>query len=226
METQATNSAASTASIAFNSARFLTSAAALNQCPEDFGAEVAFAGRSNAGKSSALNTLTRNGKLARTSKTPGRTRLINFFTLSRSDCRLVDLPGYGYAKVSHSIQEEWRKHLDDYMSKRRSLRGLTLIMDIRHPLTDFDMMMIEWCEHRQLPMMILLTKADKLKKSPAQQQLQKVRTALKERPIVQQVTAFSSLKQTGLEEARSRISQWLVAGSPEAEQDAGDDSPA
>ncbi|MDX1587643.1 MAG: ribosome biogenesis GTP-binding protein YihA/YsxC [Oleiphilaceae bacterium] len=197
------------AAIAFNSARFLTSAAALSQCPADTGAEVAFAGRSNAGKSSALNTLTRNGKLARTSKTPGRTRLINFFTLSQPDRRLVDLPGYGYAKVSHSMQEEWRRHLDDYMSRRRSLRGLTLIMDIRHPLTEFDNMMVQWCEHRQLPMLILLTKADKLKKNPAQQQLLKVRQALREFPMVQQVTAFSSLKQTGLEEARQRIGQWL-----------------
>ena len=150
-------------SLSFNSARFLISASRLEECPPDHGSEVAFAGRSNAGKSSAINCITTNGKLARTSKTPGRTRLINFFSLNRENCRMVDLPGYGYAKVSRDMKDDWQKHLGHYLNDRRCLRGLVLVMDIRHPLTDFDQMMVEWCEHNNLPLMILATKADKLK---------------------------------------------------------------
>ena len=196
--------------IAFNSARFLTSAAKLAQCPEDTGAEVAFAGRSNSGKSSALNAITRNSKLARTSKTPGRTRLINFFSLSRPGARLVDLPGYGFARVSRETQEEWERHLNDYLAQRQSLRGMTLIMDIRHPLTDFDEMLIEWCEHHELPMLILLTKADKLKSNPARQQVAEVRRALSGVSCIHYILPFSSLKNQGVEEARKRLSQWLT----------------
>ncbi len=196
-------------SISFNSARFLTSAAKLSQCPADTGAEIAFAGRSNAGKSSALNALTRNSKLARTSKTPGRTRLINFFSLNQPDTRLVDLPGYGYAKVSREMQAEWQRHLADYLNQRQSLRAMTLIMDIRHPLSDFDQMMIEWCEDRELPMLLLLTKADKLKSNPARQQVTQVRRALKEFQCVQHIQPFSALKNQGIDEAREKISAWL-----------------
>ena len=134
-------------SISFNSARFLISASRLEECPLDSGAEVAFAGRSNAGKSSAINSITANGKLARTSKTPGRTRLINFFTLNRENCRLVDLPGYGYAKVSKSKRNEWQEHLDHYLSERQALVGLVLMMDIRHPLKDFDLLMLPHARH-------------------------------------------------------------------------------
>jgi len=213
-----TDAQAST-SIAFNSARFLTSASVLAECPPDTGSEVAFSGRSNAGKSSALNTITRNGKLARTSKTPGRTRLINFFTLSRPNTRLVDLPGYGYARVDKETQAQWQKHLDDYMQHRESLRGMTLIMDIRHPLTEFDQMMIDWCEHSELPMLILLTKADKLKQGAMKQQVQKVRNALADTQCVQRVVAFSSTKQTGVDEARAHLSQWLMAAPLVEEED-------
>jgi len=143
---------------------------------------VAFAGRSNSGKSSALNAITRNSKLARTSKTPGRTRLINFFTLSRPGTRLVDLPGYGYARVSREMQQDWEKQLGAYLEHRQSLRGMTLIMDIRHPLSEFDEMLIEWCQHHELPMLLLLTKADKLKKNPARQQVRDVQNALRDVP--------------------------------------------
>lgn len=200
--------------IAFNSARFLTSASRLSECPEDSGTETAFAGRSNAGKSSALNALTRNSKLARTSKTPGRTRLINFFSLSRPDTRLVDLPGYGYAKVSKEMQAEWQRHLADYLNERQSLRAMTLIMDIRHPLTDFDSMLIEWCEERELPMLLLLTKADKLKGNRGRQQVADVRKALKDLSCVHHIQAFSALKNQGVDEARRHISAWLI---PESE---------
>ena len=123
--------------IDFRVASFLQSASNLGNAPSDTGSEVAFAGRSNAGKSSAINTLTSNRKLARTSRTPGRTQLINFFSLSDSQ-RLVDLPGYGYAKVPLKMKQEWNRHMADYLQRRESLRGLILLMDIRHPLTDAD----------------------------------------------------------------------------------------
>lgn len=203
--------AASESTLSLNSARFLTSAARLPECPPDTGAEAAFAGRSNAGKSSAINALTNNGKLARTSKTPGRTRLINFFSLNLPHARLVDLPGYGYAKVNRAMQAEWQQHLDAYLRKRQSLRGLVLLMDIRHPLTEFDCMMVEWCQHQQLPMMILLTKADKLKFGPAKQELFKVQKALREATVVEKVVLFSAFKGTGLDEARAHLGHWLTA---------------
>ena len=145
--------------IQYHLTRFNTSASKLSQCPEDTGAEVAFAGRSNAGKSSAINTLT-NAKLARTSKTPGRTQLINFFDTNVEGIRIVDLPGYGYAKVPIAMKEHWQKHLDDYLQNRECLRGVVLMVDIRHPLKEFDQMMIQWCNEAGMPLHILLTKAD------------------------------------------------------------------
>lgn len=198
--------------IAFNSARFLVSASRVKECPPDEGSEVAFAGRSNAGKSSAINAITVNGKLARTSKTPGRTRLINFFSLNRPGCRLVDLPGYGYAKVAKDMQEDWQKHLDDYLSRRECLHGLVLVMDIRHPLQDFDRMMIEWCEHSQMPLMILATKADKLKSGQAKQAMLKIRQALKDVSCLEHLIQFSAVKKQGLEQARDALESWLEAG--------------
>lgn len=196
--------------LSFNSARFLTSASRLSECPPDDGHEVAFAGRSNAGKSSAINTLTGHGKLARTSKTPGRTRLINFFSLNQPGRRLVDLPGYGYAKVSRDMQEEWQKHLAHYLEARTSLRGLVLLMDIRNPLTDFDTMMLEWARRGQLPVMILLTKADKLSFGPAKQVLLKVRRDVARYDCVSSIVLFSSPKKTGVEEAQAELTHWLM----------------
>lgn len=197
--------------IAYNSARFLTSASRVAECPPDDGSEVAFAGRSNAGKSSAINAITVNSKLARTSKTPGRTRLINFFSLNRPGCRLVDLPGYGYAKVAKEMQEDWQKHLDDYLSRRESLRGLVLVMDIRHPLQDFDRMMIEWCEQSQLPLMVLATKADKLKSGQAKQAMLKIRKALEGVNCLEHLIQFSAMKKQGLDQARNALTDWLEA---------------
>ncbi len=139
---------------------FMLSAAKVDQCPDDEGFEVAFAGRSNAGKSSALNTLT-HASLARTSKTPGRTQLLNFFKLD-DERRLVDLPGYGYAKVPIPLKQHWQRHLEAYLGGRESLKGLILMMDIRHPMTDFDLLMLDWAVAAGMPMHILLTKADKL----------------------------------------------------------------
>jgi GTP-binding protein len=153
--------------INFQKAHFITSAPSIKQCPDDTGAEVAFAGRSNAGKSSALNTLAQQNKLARTSKTPGRTQLINFFEIE-PDIRIVDLPGYGFAKVPDRMKREWQRNMSEYLEERQSLKALVLVMDIRHPLSDFDVMMCDWALDVQMPVHILLTKSDKLKRGPAQ----------------------------------------------------------
>ncbi|KZY64599.1 ribosome biogenesis GTP-binding protein YihA/YsxC, partial [Oleiphilus sp. HI0066] len=147
--------------LAYDSAAFMQSGSKLSNCPSDNGIEIAFAGRSNAGKSSAINSITQNKKLARTSKTPGRTQLINFFSLDIEGVRLVDLPGYGYAKVSLDMKEAWGRHLEDYLQNRDSLVGLVLIMDIRKPLTEFDTMLLDWSKKSELSTTILLTKADK-----------------------------------------------------------------
>ena len=196
-------------SLSFNSARFLISASRLEECPPDHGSEVAFAGRSNAGKSSAINCITTNGKLARTSKTPGRTRLINFFSLNRENCRLVDLPGYGYAKVSRDMKDDWQQHLGHYLNDRRCLRGLVLVMDIRHPLTDFDQMMVEWCEHNNLPLMILATKADKLKFGQAKTAMLGIARNLKAYTCVEHLIMFSATSKRGVDECREALIDWL-----------------
>ena len=156
---------------------FMLSAAKVDQCPDDEGFEVAFAGRSNAGKSSALNTLT-HASLARTSKTPGRTQLLNFFKLD-DDRRLVDLPGYGYAKVPIPLKLHWQRHLEAYLGGRESLKGLILMMDIRHPMTDFDLLMLDWAVASGMPMHILLTKADKLTYGAAKNVLLKVQSDIR-----------------------------------------------
>lgn len=192
-------------SLAYNSARFLQSGSTLKNCPPDEGIEIAFAGRSNAGKSSAINCITNNKKLARTSKTPGRTQLINFFSLSQEGTRLVDLPGYGYAKVSLNVKENWGKHLEDYLQNRRSLVGLVLIMDIRRPLTDFDKMLLDWSEKTELNTIILLTKADKFKFGAAKQIWLGLKKELKDHPYIQDIVLFSSMKKTGLKESRQAL---------------------
>lgn len=195
-------------SLDFRQASYLISAAKFEQCPEDSGAEVAFAGRSNAGKSSALNVLTDQKKLARTSKTPGRTQLINFFALNDQQ-RLVDLPGYGYAKVPEEIKIAWQKELDLYLRERQSLKGLILLCDARHLLKDFDMMMLEWASSSDMPVHILLTKADKLKAGPAKAQLLKLKKQLPDLHPNASAQLFSSLKRTGLDQAKQKIAQWL-----------------
>ncbi|WP_444678983.1 ribosome biogenesis GTP-binding protein YihA/YsxC [Halomonas sp. E19] len=198
------------ASLNYQIARFLTSAPTLAKCPPDEGAEVAFAGRSNAGKSSAINTLTRQKALARTSRTPGRTQLINFFTLGDdTQRRLVDLPGYGYAKVPEAVKREWQQHLADYLRGRRSLRGLVLVMDVRHPLTEFDQTLLGWADDQEMPVHILLTKSDKLKSGAAKNALQQVRSRLREWEDLVTVQLFSSLKREGVDEACARLDGWL-----------------
>ncbi|WP_404472185.1 ribosome biogenesis GTP-binding protein YihA/YsxC [Vreelandella venusta] len=194
----------------YPTARFVISAPTLALCPDDTGAEVAFAGRSNAGKSSAINALTQQNALARTSRTPGRTQLINFFSVMNDESRrLVDLPGYGYAKVPESVKLEWQKHLAEYLRNRFSLRGLVLLMDVRHPLTEFDQMMLNYADQREMPVHILLTKADKLKKGPASAALQKVRSRLKEWEDLVSVQLFSSLKRDGVDTLSKKLDQWL-----------------
>lgn len=194
----------------YPTASFIISAPTLALCPDDTGAEVAFAGRSNAGKSSAINALTQQNALARTSRTPGRTQLINFFSVMNDESRrLVDLPGYGYAKVPESVKLEWQKHLAEYLRNRFSLRGLVLLMDVRHPLTEFDQMMLNYADQREMPVHILLTKSDKLKKGPANAALQKVRSRLKEWEDLVSVQLFSSLKRDGVDTLSQKLNQWL-----------------
>ncbi len=206
--------------IHYNLARFETSAARLDQCPADEGAEVAFAGRSNAGKSSAINALTQQTGLARTSKTPGRTQLINFFSLNIEGLKIVDLPGYGYAKVPIAMKQHWQRHLDAYLQHRESLRGVVLVMDIRHPMKEFDEMMVHWCEATGVPLHVLLTKEDKLKRGPAKNTLLQLKKALKERLGDKvSVQTFSALKSTGVDQLRQRIDSWLLEGLIEPEAD-------
>ena len=189
---------------------FKTSANSLSQLPNDSRGEIAFAGRSNAGKSSALNMLTGQKTLARTSKTPGRTQLINYFEVKDS-LYLVDLPGYGYAKVPLPMREHWQKILQGYFEKRESLDALIMLMDSRHPLTDLDKQMLHWCEFQELPTHILLTKADKLNKNEANKTLHQVRKVLADEfsiPITAQL--FSSTKpEIGLQDALHYLSQWV-----------------
>lgn len=194
----------------YTQATFLKSAARVDQLPDDSGCEVAFAGRSNAGKSSALNCLTNNRQLARTSKTPGRTQLINLFTIADENHRLVDLPGYGYAKVALQVKNDWQKNLAHYLDVRKSLRGLILLMDIRHPLKELDQMMIDWSLNRELPVHVLLTKCDKLSKSQAQNALMHVKKhydLLPEDALT--IQSFSSTKKQGIEELISVLNRWL-----------------
>jgi len=203
--------------INFRKAQFLTSAPSLKECPAEGGAEVAFAGRSNAGKSSAINKLTDNGKLARTSKTPGRTQLINFFSLDESgDQRLVDLPGYGYAKVPLATKKKWQAHLSEYLRERQSLKGLVLLMDIRHPLQEFDTMMINWAVEAEMPVHILLTKSDKLKRGAAKATLLELNKHLKDANVDDLVSAqlFSALKGDGVRDLERVLTNWLRLEAP------------
>jgi GTP-binding protein len=207
----------------YRSARFLISATDIKQLPADHGREVAFVGRSNVGKSSALNTLTGQKSLARISKTPGRTQLINYF-LIEAERYLVDLPGYGYAKVPQNMRRQWQRMLSVYLEQRRSLRGLFLLMDTRHPLTELDCQMLEWCDHYQLPCHILLTKADKLKRGPALAALQQVESFLRESYTNASVQLFSSLKRIGIEQAYAQLDSWLYPAGDIHNADSGNDA--
>ena len=188
-------------------AHFIKSANAASQFVPDTGAEVAMAGRSNAGKSSAINIIVNRRQFARTSKTPGRTQLVNFFALTDGQ-RLVDLPGYGFAKVSDKMRHHWRELMADYFETRKSLAGLFLIVDIRRQLTEFDHQMLAFAELVELPTHVLLTKADKLKRGQAANALLKVRKELGDTATVQQ---FSALSRQGEQEAREKLAEFLAA---------------
>jgi len=195
--------------INYQQAHYFTSAAIFTQMPSDFGAEIAFIGRSNAGKSSAINAITNIKGLARTSQAPGRTQLINLFAIDETH-RLVDLPGYGYAKVPAEIQARWEETIADYFEKRTSLIGLVLVMDARHPLKDSDQQLIAWCVEFQVRLHILLTKADKLTPNAQKKTLFSVQKALESLDTVS-VQLFSALKKTGVDEARWKLDEWFSA---------------
>jgi GTP-binding protein len=190
-------------------AQFLLSAPDLTHCPPDEGLEVAFAGRSNSGKSSAINRLTGRKDLARTSNTPGRTQLINFFTLDETR-RLVDLPGYGYAKVDKRTRANWQHQMGDYLARRQALCGLVLLMDVRHPVRDFDRMLLDWAAEAEMPVHILLTKADKLGYGKAKQTLEQVQRELAPHPAPLSVQLFSAVKGTGCDQAWQLLGHWLA----------------
>ena len=194
-------------------AQFLTSAAQPRGFPPSNCPEVAFAGRSNAGKSSALNALCGRRKLARISKTPGRTQLINFFEIEGA--RLVDLPGYGYARVPPKVRAQWQGLIETYLQKRETLRGIVLIMDCRHPMTEFDQQMLAWGKSSGLEFHLLMTKADKLNRGPQQAALLSVQKALPEHSV----QLFSATTRQGVDEAQAKIAQWLAQESPD---DAGE----
>lgn len=195
----------------FPTAEFILSAWQPAQFPPDAGAEVAFVGRSNSGKSSALNAITGRRDLARTSKTPGRTQLINFFALKEGQ-RLVDLPGYGYAKVPAEMSNHWRELMTRYVEKRASLAGLVVVMDARRPLTDFDWEMLTWAREQDLATHLLLTKADKLSRSEAGNTLKGVIAKAAGYATAQ---LFSSVTKTGVDEARGVVLGMLAAGASE-----------
>jgi len=189
---------------------FLTGARSAKQFPPDAGLEVAFAGRSNSGKSSAINAITGRNRLARTSKTPGRTREINFFRLADSR-RLVDLPGYGYAKVAAPIREQWRELLERYFRERRSLRGLFVMVDCRRGLGELDRIMLGWGEAAGVPTAVLLTKSDKLSRAAAQAARREIEAEVaEETPVL----LFSSLTRQGVLEAQAQLLRWLGLDAP------------
>lgn len=190
----------------FRQTEYISSAHKLSQMPADNGAEVAFVGRSNVGKSSVINTITGRKGLARTSKTPGRTQQINFFSVN-DNVRLVDLPGYGFAKVPKNLQAHWAKTLQGYFEIRQSLRGLILILDIRRGLTEADQQMLQWCRAAELPVLILLNKSDKLSFGAAKKTLLAVQ---RETGVADQhIQLFSALKNQGIEEACLVLKTWL-----------------
>lgn len=197
----------------YSHAKFITSAPDIRHLQNDEGVEVAFAGRSNAGKSSALNRLTRQKSLARTSKTPGRTQLINVFEIEEGQ-RLVDLPGYGYAKVPLEMKLKWQKALGEYLQVRKSLKGLVVLMDIRHPFKDLDQQLIHWAVERNLPVLALLTKSDKLKSGKRKAQLLMAREASLAFCGDVTVHTFSSLNGLGLDNVERVLDQWLGFTDP------------
>lgn len=193
--------------IYYSNAKFTISVAKLSGLPAENNGEVAFLGRSNVGKSSVINALTQQTGLAKVSKTPGRTQLLNFFALG-DDRYLVDLPGYGFAKVSDQVRKQWTETLEGYLNQRASLRGLVLIMDIRHPLKENDQQLIQWTQESQLALHVVLNKADKLSRGAAIQQLHQVKASLKHANCTAQL--FSVLKKQGIDELTAKLDQWYL----------------
>jgi GTP-binding protein len=193
----------------YQGAGFLTAAARLDQAPPDKGREVAFAGRSNSGKSSAINALCYQRQLARTGKAPGRTRQLIFFSLDDSR-RLVDLPGYGYARVSEEVKLQWQGVMADYLRRRRSLSGIVVVMDVRNPLTAFDQQMLAWGRSSRVPLLLLLTKSDKLKRGAALAQLERVRRAVSDDGERVSVELFSSSSRQGIDTVHTYLDRWLA----------------
>lgn len=193
----------------YRSAVFVKSAAKFEQLPEDIGREFAIVGRSNAGKSTFLNTLTGQKSLAKTSKTPGRTQLMNVFALALADRRIVDLPGYGFAKVAQSQRFDWEKHLGEYLASRQSLAGVVLLMDIRHPLQELDVNMLSYLIKYQLPIYILLTKSDKLSKNSVLTALKQVQKTLSDMGLGEQVQTFSIQDLNSLLKVAGVLDEWL-----------------
>ncbi|WP_413285457.1 ribosome biogenesis GTP-binding protein YihA/YsxC [Vibrio sp. MA40-2] len=196
------------AKIHYQNTHFITSAPDIRHLPEDEGIEIAFAGRSNAGKSSALNRLTNQRNLAKTSKTPGRTQLINLFQV-QENCHIVDLPGYGFAQVPLELKKKWQKSLGEYLQKRESLKGLVVLMDIRHPMKDLDQQLIYWAVECNIPVQVLLTKADKLKSGARKAQLLKIQRDTVSFAGDVSVDLFSSLKGIGVEQLRRKLDTWF-----------------
>jgi len=192
----------------FRGASFYITAHHLSDLPPPLGPEIAFAGRSNAGKSSAINTLVDHNRLAFVSKTPGRTQQINFFSL-RGGAFLVDLPGYGYAKVQRELRAHWEQLLSTYLQTRGSLFGMVLIMDARHPLTPLDRQMLNWFASTGKPVHVLLSKSDKLSRQEGQTTLRKVRAELSKYADNYTAQLFSSPKKQGMEETEQMIGNWL-----------------
>ena len=196
----------------FSNTRFLLSGFSLKDLPEDQGIEIAFCGRSNSGKSSVLNALAKNKKLAKTSKTPGRTQAINIFCLDEQKLRrIADLPGYGFAKVSKKTQKEWAGFITDYLNFRKSLKGLVIIMDIRHPFKESDLALIDWCHQTDTPLLILLNKADKFSTSKVKEEVKKATFTIEEMNLAGQAIAFSSKKSIGFKGLTDFLVDWFEA---------------
>ena len=192
----------------FQNAKFTGSYPTSEDLPLDEGTEIAFCGRSNCGKSSILNALTNNKKLAKTSKTPGRTQAINFFDIdSIGEFKIVDLPGYGYAKVSKKMRSEWGKEIEKYLMTRTSLNALCIIMDIRHPFKEDDLKLIDWCETKDLPMILLLNKADKLSNNKASQVTNSAKKTLQKLSTKHHVIATSATNKKGIEALLEKINE-------------------
>ena len=192
----------------FQNAKFTGSYPTSEDLPSDEGSEIAFCGRSNCGKSSILNALTNNKKLAKTSKTPGRTQAINFFDIDSTGVfKIVDLPGYGYAKVSKKMRSEWGKEIEKYLMTRKSLNALCIIMDIRHPFKEDDLKLIDWCETKDLPMILLLNKADKLSNNKASQVTNSAKKTLQKLSTKHHVIATSATNKTGIAALLEKINE-------------------